>query len=214
MLQEKEKKLIAEVFKGLKDPVKLINFTQEQECQFCKETRQLLADLSSLSGLVSLEVYDFQSDKQKAQAYGVDKIPATVVEGKKDYGVRYYGAPAGYEFAALLADLVNVSVGQTDLKPQTKAALSKIEKPVHLQVFVSPTCPYCPGAVILAHKFAIECDLVSADMVETSEFPHLVQKYQVMGVPKIVVNEEFSVLGAVPEEKVLEEITKAAHKTV
>jgi glutaredoxin-like protein len=214
MLQEKEKKLIAEVFKGLKDPVKLINFTQEQECQFCKETRQLLADLSSLSGLVSLEVYDFQSDKQKAQAYGVDKIPATVVEGKKDYGVRYYGAPAGYEFAALLADLVNVSVGQTDLKPQTKEALSKIEKPVHLQVFVSPTCPYCPGAVILAHKFAIECDLVSADMVETSEFPHLVQKYQVMGVPKIVVNEEFSVLGAVPEEKVLEEITKAAHKTV
>jgi glutaredoxin-like protein len=214
MLQEKEKKLIAEVFKGLKDPVKLINFTQEQECQFCKETRQLLEELSALSGLVSLEVYDFQSDKQKAQAYGVDKIPATVVEGKKDYGVRYYGAPAGYEFAALLADLVNVSVGQTDLKPQTKEALSKIEKPVHLQVFVSPTCPYCPGAVILAHKFAIECDFITADMVETSEFPHLVQKYQVMGVPKIVVNEEFSVLGAVPEEKVLEEITKAAHKIV
>jgi glutaredoxin-like protein len=214
MLQEKEKKLIAEVFKGLKDPVKLINFTQEQECQFCKETRQLLEELSALSGLVSLEVYDFQSDKQKAQAYGVDKIPATVVEGKKDYGVRYYGAPAGYEFAALLADLVNVSVGQTDLKPQTKEALSKIEKPVHLQVFVSPTCPYCPGAVILAHKFAIECDFITADMVETSEFPHLVQKYQVMGVPKIVVNEEFSVLGAVPEEKVLEEITKASHKIV
>ena len=128
--------------------------------------------------------------------------------------MRYYGTPAGYEFAALLADMVNVSRGQTDLKPQTKEALSKIEKPVHLQVFVSPTCPYCPGAVILAHKFAIECDFVTADMVETSEFPHLVQKYQVIGVPKTVVNEEFSLLGAVPEEKMLEEITKAAHRVV
>jgi glutaredoxin-like protein len=214
MLQEKEKKLIAEVFKGLKNPVKLVNFTQEVECQFCKETRELLAELAGLSDLVSLQVYDFQSDKQKADAHGVDKIPATVVQGEKDYGVRYYGFPGGYEFAALLADVVNVSVGQTDLKPQTQEALSKIEKPVHLQVFVSPTCPYCPGAVILAHKFAIECDLISADMVETSEFPHLVQKYQVMGVPKTVVNGEFSVLGAVPEEKLLEEITKAAHKVV
>jgi glutaredoxin-like protein len=214
MLQEKEKKLIAEVLRGLKDPVKLINFTQELECQFCQQTRELLAELAGLSDLLSLEVYDFQSDKQKVEAYGVDKIPATVVVGKKDYGVRYYGAPAGYEFAALLADLVNVSVGQTDLKPQTKDALSKIDRPVHLQVFVSPTCPYCPGAVILAHKFAIQCDLISADMVETSEFPHLIQKYHVMGVPQTVVNEEFSVMGAVPEEKVLEQITKAVHKTV
>jgi len=214
MFQEKEKKLIADVFKALSHPVKLVNFTQEVECPFCQETRRLLGGLSGLSDLVSLEVYDFQVDKQKAQAYAVDKIPATVVEGKKDYGVRYYGAPAGYEFAALLADMVNVSRGQTDLKPQTKEALSKIEKPVHLQVFVSPTCPYCPGAVILAHKFAIECDFVTADMVETSEFPHLVQKYQVMGVPKTVINEEFSLLGAVPEEKMLEEITKAAGKAV
>jgi glutaredoxin-like protein len=214
MFQEKEKKLIADVFKALSHPVKLVNFTQEVECPLCRETRQLLEELSGMSDLVSLEVYDFQADKQKAQAYAVDKIPATVVEGNKDYGVRYYGAPAGYEFAALLADMINVSRGQTDLKPQTKEVLRKIQKPVHLQVFVSPTCPYCPGAVILAHKFAIECDLVTADMVETSEFPHLVQKYQVMGVPKTVVNEEFSLLGAVPEEKMLEEITKAANKVV
>jgi glutaredoxin-like protein len=214
MLQEKEKKLITDVLRGLKDPVKLVNFTQEMECQFCQQTRELLADLAGLSDLLSLEVYDFESDKQKVEAYGIDKIPATVVEGKKNYGVRYYGAPAGYEFAALLADLVNVSVGDTDLKPQTKQALGKIDKPVHLQVFVSPTCPYCPGAVILAHKFAIQCDWISADMVETSEFPHLIQKYHVMGVPQTVVNEEFSVTGAVPEEKVLEQITKAVDKTV
>lgn len=139
MLQEKEKKLVAEVFKGLAGSVKLINFTQEFECPFCQQTRQLLTEVAELSEEVSLEVYDFQIDKAKVEQYGVNRIPATVVEGSKDYGVRYYGAPMGYEFATLLSDMVNVSKGETDLKPATKEALAKIDRKVHLQVFVSPT---------------------------------------------------------------------------
>jgi alkyl hydroperoxide reductase subunit AhpF len=81
----------------------------------------------------------FQLDKQQVKQYQVDKIPATVIEGERDYGVRYYGAPVGYEFATLLTDMVDVSKGETDLKPETKEALTKIDQKVHLQVFVSPT---------------------------------------------------------------------------
>ena len=139
MLQEREKKLIAEAFKGLANPIKLINFTQEFECPFCQQTRQLLTEVAELSEEVSLEVYNFQIDKAKVKQYGVDKIPATVIEGVKDYGIRYYGAPMGYEFATLLSDMVSVSKGETDLKPETKEALANLDRKVHLQVFVSPT---------------------------------------------------------------------------
>jgi glutaredoxin-like protein len=139
MLQEKEKKMVADILKGVTKPVKLINFTQEVECQFCHETRQLLQEISELSDLVSLEVYDFQLDKNKVEQYKIDKIPATVIEGATDYGVRYYGAPVGYEFATLLADMVTISKRETDLKPQTKEALKGIDKKIHLQVFVTPT---------------------------------------------------------------------------
>jgi glutaredoxin-like protein len=139
MLEEKEKKLVAEVFKGLRNPVKLINFTQELECQFCRETRQLLTEVAQLSEKVSLEVYNFQLDKKKVNQYQIDKIPATVIEGAKDYGIRYYGGPFGYEFATLLMDMVDVSKGETDLKPQTKEELKKIDQKVHLQVFATPT---------------------------------------------------------------------------
>ena len=139
MLQEREKKLIAEVFKELKNPVKLINFTQELECQFCRETRQLLTEVAGLSDRVSLEVYNFQLDRQKVEEYQVDKIPATVIEGERDYGIRYYGAPVGYEFATLLTDIADVSKGESNLKPETKEALKKIDQKVHLQVFATPT---------------------------------------------------------------------------
>lgn len=139
MLQEREKKLVAEVFKELKNPVKLINFTQELECQFCRETRQLLTEVAELSDKVSLEVYNFQLDRQKVEEYQVDKIPATVIEGERDYGIRYYGAPVGYEFATLLTDIADVSKGESNLKPETKEALKKIDQGVHLQVFATPT---------------------------------------------------------------------------
>jgi glutaredoxin-like protein len=139
MLQEREKKLVAEVFKELKNPVKLINFTQELECQFCRETRQLLEEVARLSDKVSLEVFNFQLDKEKVQQYQVDKIPATVIEGEKDYGIRYYGAPFGYEFATLLTDIADVSKRESGLKPETKEGLRKIDQKVHLQVFATPT---------------------------------------------------------------------------
>jgi glutaredoxin-like protein len=139
MLQDKEKKMVADILKGMVNLVKLINFTQEVECQFCSETRELLEEISELSDLVSLEVYNFQLDKNKVKQYQIDKIPATVIEGAIDYGVRYYGAPVGYEFATLLSDMVLISKGVTDLKPQTRETLKGIDKKIHLQVFVTPT---------------------------------------------------------------------------
>jgi alkyl hydroperoxide reductase subunit AhpF len=75
VLEEKEKRLVTEVFKNLKNPVKLINFTQELECQFCRENRQLLEEVSELSDKISLEVYNFQLDKEKASQYGWIRFP-------------------------------------------------------------------------------------------------------------------------------------------
>jgi len=139
MLEEKEKRLVFELFKNLANPVKLINFTQELECQFCRETRKLLKEVSELSDKVSLEVYNFQLDKEKVSQYGVDKIPASVIEGDKDYGVRYYGMITGYEFATLLQDIVDVSKRESGLSPKTKEQLKKLNQKIHLQVFTTTT---------------------------------------------------------------------------
>jgi len=139
IINERDRREVETQLNVLTGPVKLVNFTQEMACQYCRETEQLLREVKELSDKISLEVYNFQLDKEKVAQYRVDKIPATVVEGSKDYGIRFYGIPLGYEFVPFLEAIKDVSRGSTDLLPETRAALAEIHEPIHLQVFTTPT---------------------------------------------------------------------------
>ncbi len=139
LLNEQDRREIQAQLKVLTGPVKLVNFTQELACQYCRETELLLREVQDLSDKISLQVYNFQLDKEKVAEYRVDKIPATVVEGSKDYGIRFYGIPLGYEFVPFLEAIKDVSRGSANLLPETRAALAGVHEPVHLQVFTTPT---------------------------------------------------------------------------
>ena len=209
-------KQVKEVFQALEGPVKLVMFTQGEggaiECSMCKETRQLVEEIANLSDKIEIQVFDLVKDAKVAANYNIEKIPAIAVVGgedqPKDHGIRLYGIPSGYEFSSLIEDVLLVSHGQSDLSPQTLQELEKLEKPVHIQVFVTPTCPYCPQAVILAHKLALASDKITADMVEATEFPYLANRYQVYGVPRTVINDVVHVEGAIPEVALISELMK------
>lgn len=209
MLNEEVKQDVKKQFESLQNDVRLVVFTQKVECQYCTENRTLSAEVAGLSDKLSLEIYDFVADSNKADQYGVDKIPATVIIGRKDHGIRFFGIPAGYEFTSYLEAIKLVSTGETGLSDKTKAFLDGLERNVHLQVFVTPTCPHCPSAVVLAHKLAFYSDKVRADMVEAMEFPHLSVKYEVQGVPRTVINENVSQEGAAPEALLVKKIMSA-----
>jgi len=210
LIPEEHKKHLKEEFeKNLKDNVRILVFTQETECPLCKQARELAEEVGAFSSKIKVEVYDFVKDSEKAKEYQVDKVPAIAVLGKKDYGIRFYGLAYGYEFKPFTESIINVSRESTNLSEETKKKLVSIEKPVHIQVFVSLTCPYCPLVTSLAHQFAMESDLVRADMVDVGEFPHLGHKYSVMGVPKTVINEKTEFVGAVPEELFVQQIVLA-----
>ena len=122
---------------------------------------------------------------------------------------RFFGIPGGYEFNSLVSSIIDVSRGAADLSPESKGKIGKINKPLHIQVFVTLTCPYCPGAVQMAHKLALESKYITSDMVESAEFPHLTNKYGVMGVPKVIINEKSGFEGALPESSFIDEVMKA-----
>jgi glutaredoxin-like protein len=124
---------------GMSAPVQLVHFTQELNLQYGRETREVLQELASLSDKLTLQVYDFLLDKEKVAEYGVDKVPATAVCNGKDYGIRFYGIPAGYEFSALLDAILDVSKGESGLSAETKEKLGSVTQPIHLEVFVTPT---------------------------------------------------------------------------
>jgi glutaredoxin-like protein len=139
LIQDREKAKVKEILARMDQPVRIVNFTQELECQYCRETRQLLEEVADLSDKLNLEVYNFLTDKGKADEYKVDKIPATVLLGEKDHGLRFYGIPAGYEFATLLEDIVMVSQGDSGLSKASRERLRGLADPLHLQVYVTPT---------------------------------------------------------------------------
>jgi glutaredoxin-like protein len=209
LLNEEIAAQVREQLADLEGTARLAVFTQTFECDFCYETRQLIEEVAQLSGQLTAEVYNFVTDKEKAEELGIDKIPAVAIIGAQDYGVRFYGIPSGYEFTSLLLAIKTVAAGKPDLSEEGLQALAGLTEPVHMQVFVTPTCPYCPSAVVLAHQMAIASPMVRSDMVEATEFPHLSIKYEVMGVPRTVINETTHVEGAAPEPMVLEKLQEA-----
>jgi len=209
VLQDSDKVIIQKKFVGLAGDVKLKVFTQEMECNFCKETRELALDLGTLSSKIKVEIYDFVKNGDEVMGYKIKRIPAIAIVGKLDFGIRYYGVPAGYELPTMIDTIIDVSKGSTTLPEPIKKRLAEIKKDVHLQVFVSPTCPYCPKAARIAQQFAIENENIRSDIIEMIEFPYLVQKYSVMSTPHIVINEDTAFMGAHPADVFIDQINLA-----
>jgi glutaredoxin-like protein len=106
----------------------------------------------------------------------------------------------------LIEDIRMASTGRSDLSAGAAEALSRLAAPLRIQVFVTPTCPYCPRAVLLAHKMALASDMVTAEMIDATEFPELADRYEVYGVPKTVINETIQIEGAVPESALMAQL--------
>jgi glutaredoxin-like protein len=206
------------LFAEMKEPVEILFFGNKENCEYCTEIQQLLTEVTALSDKLHLTVYDFAADQAEAEKYALEESPVFIIAGKEgdkvvDYGVRFYGIPSGHEFSSFLNDLVLVSGRDSGLAPETREFLKGLTKPLSLKVFVTPTCPYCPQAVILAHQMAMESQWITADMVEATEFPELSDRFSVSGVPQTTINMGAgTVVGAYPEYQLVEEIKTALGK--
>ncbi|NWG34788.1 MAG: thioredoxin family protein [Chloroflexi bacterium] len=207
---------INEVFADLREPVQVLFFGARENCDYCKETRQLLEEVTALSDKIELSVYDVQDNADVAQQFNVTNAPGIVVAAKDNaevtnLGIQFSGIPSGHEFSTFINDILMVSKRDSGLDPKTREFLKSLDQPLRLQVFVTPTCPYCPRAVLLAHQMAMENpQMIVAEGVEATEFPELANKFNVRGVPQTVINSGAGmVVGAVPEQNLLAEIMRA-----
>ncbi len=206
-ISEADKKRLSGLFeRQFKDEVRLVFFSQENECPICSTVRELLEEVQGLSSKIRLEVYEYMEDSDKAKEYGIKRIPAIAVMGKRDYGIRIYGLPYGYEFRPFTEMLIDVSRGTTDLSEKSKKVLQSIKMDTHIQVFILLTCPYCPTVTRSAFKFAVENEHIKVDMVDIQIFPNLAQKYNVEGTPKVVINEKTELIGAISEDLFLQQL--------
>ena len=201
--------------KEFKEPVTIKLFSQAIGCESCETVEALVEELRSAVGedRIAYELYSPVIDKEKAEEYGIDRIPTIVIEGEKDYGIRYIGLPAGLEFSTLVQGILQVSKREPKLAPQTIEQLKNIDIPIELMVFVTTSCGYCPSAAITAYNFALASDYITAKVIDASENPDLAERFQVVGVPKIVINEGLAeFVGAQPENAFLGYIVSVYEK--
>jgi glutaredoxin-like protein len=209
-------KQIQEAFAEVKEPVQVLFFGSKDNCNYCNETRQLLEEVTSINHKIGLSVYDMQDHADLASQFNITHTPGIVIAAKdnaevKNLGIQFSGIPSGHEFSTLISDIIIVSKRESGLDEKTRAFLKNLTQPLHLQVFVTPTCPYCPRAVLLAHQMAMENpQMITAEGIEATEFPELANQFNVRGVPQTVINAgKGTVVGAVPEQNLVAEIIKA-----
>ncbi len=216
LLNEEIREQVRQAFAEMQQPVQILFFGSQDNCEYCQDTRQLLEEVVDLSGQLGLSPYDLKTDSVIAEQYRVDKTPAFVVAAANpdgtytDTGIQYSGIPSGHEFSTLIQDILLVSSRDSGLKESTREFLKSIQKPIHLQVFVTPTCPYCPRAVLLAHQMAMENPgMIRAEGIELMEFQAVAQQFNVSGVPQTTINSGAgTVVGAVPEANLLAELQR------
>ena len=215
LISDQDKAQLKRTFrKDLTGDVYLRLFTQRpspvaipgRECRYCAQTQQLMEELSALSPKLHLETIDFYQYGQLAKDHGVARIPAIELGGEEPSRLKFYGIPSGHQLGLVVEDIKTISRGVSPLSMDCRKKLRQVNKPVHIQVFVTPTDAYCPGQARLAHAFALESARITADVIEMQEFPLLAQNYNVRSVPLTIINEFTRLDGLVGEAQLLEKV--------
>jgi len=191
---------LAEHLAVLPVPVRLVFFTQTFGCDSCLRARQVIDEIAGLSKQITVEEYNLVLDKEKVDEFGVDGAPVTAIVGAHDLGLRYYGVPRGHELTSFVDAVVLASDGDTGLTPESLAVVATVHRPIDIKVFVTATCTFCPEMTRLAYRLAAASSHITTSVIEATEFPALVQKYRVSGVPKTVINDRIDLLGHRSEE--------------
>ncbi len=226
LLNEEVRNQIKEIFtKEVKNPVKVLLFTRAINCETCQYAEQLLKEVGeTVPEKLSYEIISTATPEgqEKAKQYGLDpdRVPAFVILDKdgNDRGIHYIGLPAGLEFSTFINGVMLASLDEIQMDDRTKEIISQINQPLDVRVFVTTSCGYCPQAAITAYQFAVASPNVVANVYDAQENPDLSQKYQVVGVPKIVITKQGSdepvveFVGAQPPEYFLSYLVQASQK--
>ena len=210
---------LRETLEDMVEPVE-INVFIGPNCETCEDTLRLMkafedaAPVRNGVKLVKLNVYDKSNPDHKKyfEQQKITRVPSvTLIDGY----IRYTGIPADEEIRGFVETLIRISEGDSGLEDATKAELASLTKQVYIETIVTPSCPYCPYAVLLANMFAYEAykqgsKAVISDTVEAYENPDIADKYGVQSVPSIAINGILVFVGVPYEEDFIRYVKAAA----
>jgi thioredoxin len=210
LIDERSRKELREKFqRELQNEVGLSVFVGPENKEYCDFTVQLCEELSDLDGRIAPTVY--QDSDEEAIRLAITRTPTVLIGWNQGYKVKYTGAPVGQEAGGFIETISLVSRGESGLQGDSRAKLQNVDRDVSIQVYVTPNCPYCPRAVLLAHQIAIESKRwVESECVEASENMDLARQFNVSSVPQQVINGDMGSvsIGVQPEAKFVNDVLR------
>jgi len=208
LIDAESRKHLQEKFeRELKDDVYLDVFVGAENQEYGEFTVQLVQELHELDARIKPTIHE--NGNGKAAELGVTRMPTVLIGWDKGYRIRYTGAPVGHEAGGFIETIALVSRGESGLQSSSLEKLTGLDQDTTIQVFVTPTCPYCPRAVLLANQIAIAArGKVSAECVEASQNMELAQQFHVSSVPQQVINQDYGSIsiGAQPEAQFVNQV--------
>lgn len=197
----------------MRDEITLILFVDDTAGS--KELLEFAETLASITIKIKLEIQKVEDGKnQRFKDLRLEYWPVLVISRQDFFRIRYYGVPTGYELSAFTDGLVELSNMNARLSPKAKAALATVRRKANIKVFVSVTCPYCPLVARHAYRGAVESPRVTAEIIDTQAFPDLAARHSVMGVPKVVLNDNMDITGAMGDVDFFEKLRDSDHSLV
>lgn len=212
MLNNELQEQLRGVFNDLKNPVTIALFTDGSDCNTCAETTDFMNELIELNDKLQLKQYNINEDAALAKEYNVTMVPSIVLlNAAGEYkGIKFNGIPAGHEINSFIPALLEVSGAESELPEEMTQEIKSFKSPINIKVFVTLACPHCAGAVQKAHKLALMNDNIDAEMIEAQTFSEISNKFNVSGVPKIVINDKYELVGNQPIQAFLDEMKKVS----
>ena len=198
---------------GMKDDISLVLFLDDTTVS--KELLEFAELLANITPKIKLDIQKVEEGKnQRFKDMRLEHWPVMILSRQDFSRIRYYGIPLGYELPAIADGLVDLSNMRTPLSPRAKAALATVRRKANIKVFVSVTCPYCPAVARHAYRAAIESPRVTAEIIDMQVFPDLAARHSVMGTPKVVLNDNLDITGAMGDVEFFEKLRDSDHSLI
>jgi glutaredoxin-like protein len=200
LLTDSDATQVREILGSMSKDVHITLYTGKPDSFSCTQSESILRELSQFSDKLKVEILSQAKGDSRKDKDCIEFTPAIVISDGTRGRIRFYGTPAGYEFTSLLTTIVDMGSEEVPLEKATREYLSRrLDKDIHIRVFVTPTCPHCPRAAVLSNRLAMGSDRIRSEVIEANEFSDLSARFGVQGVPRTIINDYLFLEGSASE---------------
>lgn len=202
---EDSREQLIPILERFENKVKILAILDRQD-KLSSEIESFLEEFVSLTDKVELEILERGQDIEKEKHINATIFPTfAILRNDGSYtGIQFHGVPGGHEINSFILALYNVAGPGQSISEDILSRINRIDKKVNLKIGVSLSCTFCPDVVATCQLMAAKNPNIEAEMIDVARYPDFKNKYSIMSVPVVVVNDKETIFGKKTAEQLLD----------